>query len=332
MAGFFYPIFRVYAEARPSTLFYASGTQVLNPEFRKRNSKFPKCCRNLLLMENHQVQFQLIQRQRAARQPQGNAEIILHLTDELVRILQIQADERILLLGLDEIRFTRSLSAAGKVEQFQQFVPESLLGEARFPRICMAVEPVSFSLIPKELFDVAAAGDLLRLAGNWAEQDGIFFEEVHPGIILVFSPGKEWLNYATEIFDTSEIRWTTSFSGMLRYAASMEEDALLACIGPASMHAFGKRAGRLEFFNRFNFRNEQDLLYYVLLSMEQSGLDPEVSPVKLCGSIMPGSAGFEKISRFVGNISFAMPPELLSELPPSSGIRHPQFFDLLSLL
>lgn len=297
----------------------------------KRNSQFPNCCRNLALMENQQLQFQLIQRQRAARQVPGNAEIILHLTEEVVRILQVQGDERIL-VGLDEIRFTRSLSAAGKVEQFRQFVPESLLGESRFPRISLAAEPVSFSLIPKELFDADAAGNLLQLAGNWEKEDGVFFEEVHPGIMLVFSPGKEWLNYAAEIFDSSEIRWTTSFSGMLRYAAGMEEDALLACIGPSSMHAFGKRGGKLAFCNRFSFRNEQDLLYYFLLSMEQSGLDPETSPVKLCGSIMPGSAGFEKINRFAGNISFAMPSEFPTELPPSSGIRHPQFFDLLSLL
>jgi hypothetical protein len=285
-------------------------------------------------MEVLQPQYHIVQRQRATQMPmESSGDIVLQINNDGIRILLTGGNDG-RLLGLDEIRFTRSLNGAGKVEQFRHFVAGSLLAEARFPRVRIAVEPVSYSLVPRQLFSEEAAPLLLELAGNWRPQDGLFYENLHPEMVLVFSPGEQWLEYTGEIFDASEICWTSSFSGMLQFAcgSGMEENALLACIGPETIHCFGKKDGSLRYFNRFCFRNEQDLLYYFLLGLEQSGLDPETAPVSLCGSIMSGSAGFEKISRYAGNIRFALPAEVPSDLPPASGIRHPQYFDLLSLL
>ena len=285
-------------------------------------------------MEILQQHYHIIQRQRAATSPAaGETEIILQVTEDGVRILQFIPDNQ-LLSGLDEIRFTRRLGPEEKMEQFRLFIPESLLSEASFSRIHLAADPPAFSLIPELLFSEESAGSLLELAGNFNPEDGIFHEKIGPDMVLVFSSGRWWNDWARGIFQDSEISRTCNFSGLLTYASGglPEEDALLAHIGPSTMHAFGRKNGNLCFFNRFAFRNEQDLLYYFLLSMEQSGLDPENSPVYLCGSIMSGSAGFEKISRYAGNLRFAIPPEVNSALPPSSGIRHPQYFDLLSLI
>ena len=280
--------------------------------------------------------YHIVQRQRSA-QLSGNgtepAEILLQILEDGIRILHIQS-QSCRLLGLDEIRFTARLSGSQKMEQFRTFIPDSLLSEESFSRITIAVEPVSFSLLPKNLFSTASAPVCLEIAGNYHPEDGIFSENIHPEMILNFSVSRVWIEWASSVFHASEINWTCNFSGLLQYAAGQlpEADALLAHIGPGTMHVFGRKNGQLCFFNRFHYQTEQDLLYFFLLAMEQSALNQESSPVFLCGSIMSGSAGFEKMNRYAGNLRFVLPPEVISVLPTSAGIRHPQYFDLLSLI
>lgn len=287
-------------------------------------------------METLQQSYHIVQRQRSAllsESEQAKAGILLQVLEDGIRILHIQLNEN-RICGLDEIRFTRILSHSEKLEQFRQFIPESLLSEAPFSRITIAVDSPSFSLCPAELFCSGLETELLGVAGNFHPEDVVHSETLADGLVLIFTVPVEWKNWATGVFLAPEVKWTSNFSGMLNYAVRdiEQEDCLLAHIGPRFMYVFGRSQNKLCFFNRFQYQTEHDLLYFFLLSMEQSGLDPEKNLVLLCGSIMSGSAGFEKISRYAGNLQFAVPSEVHSDLPPASGIRHPQYFDLLSLL
>ena len=280
--------------------------------------------------------YHIVQRQRSAQLAEiasEPAEILLQILEDGIRMIHMQPGSG-RLCGLDEIRFTGRLSGSQKMEQFRNFIPDSLLSEASFSRITIAVEPVSFSLLPKNLFSTESAPVCLEIAGNFQSSDVLFSEYLHPEMMLDFSVSREWTEWASGVFHASEINWSCNFSGLLQFAAGQmpEEDALLAHIGPGTMHVFGRKNGQLCFFNRFRYQTEQDLLYFFLLAMEQSALNQESSPVFLCGSIMSGSAGFEKMNRYAGNLRFVLPPEVISVLPTSAGIRHPQYFDLLSLI
>jgi hypothetical protein len=287
-------------------------------------------------MEVQSLQYHIVQRQRSADWEQhklAGGEVFLQLMEDGLRLLY-RLPEKGSLCGLDEIRFTRNLSPAGKLAQFRHFIPESLLSEAQFERITLALDPRTFTLIPQALFSTDAAGELLQLVGDVDETDVILNEKAGDDMVLVFSVSKEWTDWAAGIFQPAEVRWTCLFSGMLHHmaAAGPEQNEMLAHVGPGRLHAMARKEGAFCFFNRYDFKTEQDLLYFFLLSMEQAGLNPEHDPVTLCGSIMSGSAGFEKLNRYAGNLQYAVSPEPDSLLPPAAGIRHPVYFDLLSLL
>jgi hypothetical protein len=279
----------------------------------------------------HQVQRQRSALRQAAASPE-NQDVILQFTEDGFRLCAFIREGNIL-CGLDEVRFTRQLSSAEKLAQLEHFLPDSLLADQPYAAITIAVEPLAFTLIPADLFSEDAARFLLEISGDGSPEDRCFSELVNAEMLLYFSVDKNWCENAAKIFSKAAIAWTCNFSGLLRFASGpMEKDGLLARIGSGYLHTFGRKDGKLCFFNRYTFRTEQDLLYYFLLSMEQTELDPEKSEVQLCGSIMTGSLGFEKISRYAGNLRFVIPEAVQSELPPSSGIRHPQYFDLLTLL
>ena len=287
-------------------------------------------------MDILQLQYHIVQKQRSAdweNHKSAGGEVFLQMLEDGLRLLyRLPASGS--LCGLDEIRFTRNLNTAEKLAQFRHFIPESLLSETEFTGITLAVDPGAFTLVPESLFDEASASDLLKLVAEVSDSEGIFHEKTGAGSVLVFSVAKEWLDWASGIFQPAELKWTCHFSGMMRHflTESSEKELVLAHIGPSRLHCFGRKDGQFCFFNRYHFKSEQDLLYFFLLALEQTGLDPENALVQLCGSIMTGSAGFEKLNRYAGNLQFAIPGETDSLLPPAAGIRHPVYFDLLSLL
>ncbi len=285
-------------------------------------------------MEVHSLQYHVVQRQRSADWEQhklAGGEVFLQMMEDGLRLLY-RLPDRGSLCGLDEIRFTRNLGPAEKLAQFRHFIPESLLSEAQFERITLALDPRSFTLIPEPLFSLDSVRELLKLTGDLSETDAVFHEKAGEDMLLVFSVAKEWTDWASGIFQQEEIRWTCLFSGMLRNMVDSLESGMLTHVGPGRLHCLASKGGKFSFFNRYDFKTEQDLLYFFLLSMEQSGLDPEHDDVTLCGSIMSGSAGFEKLSRYTGKLKFAVSSEQDSLLPPAAGIRHPVYYDLLSLL
>jgi len=286
-------------------------------------------------MEILQVQYHIVQRQRSAdweSHKKASGEVFLQVLEDGIRLVY-RLPNAGSLCGLDEIRFMRNLDTAGKVAQFRHFMPESLLSEAEFSKITIAVEPACFSLVPENLFEPTAARDVLKLAGNLSEESEVFSENSGNGAVLVFSLEKEWMDWASHIFNPAELVWTTNFSGLLNTAYLAPEGAgFISHISPSNITCIYANQGQLFFLNRFPYRSENDLLYFMLLSLEQCNLEAETHPIRLSGSILPGSAGFEKLSRYAGNLSFTVPEEVDSLLPPAAGLRHPVFFDLLCLL
>lgn len=62
--------------------------------------------------------------------------------------------------------------------------------------------------------------------------------------------------------------------------------------------------GHLQFFNSFRFQADQDLLYYLVYTANQFGLDPEQDDFWLSGLIETDSERYHLLSRYIRNIKF----------------------------
>ena len=60
----------------------------------------------------------------------------------------------------------------------------------------------------------------------------------------------------------------------------------------------------LQYFNSFQFKAPEDLLYYLIFVMEQLNLNPEETPLVLLGDTDKKSEIFELIFRYVRNVEF----------------------------
>ena len=60
----------------------------------------------------------------------------------------------------------------------------------------------------------------------------------------------------------------------------------------------------LKFFNSFSYKAAQDLIYYLLFSMEQLQLNPDQTPLMIFGEIEEDSEIYKLLYKYIRNVSF----------------------------
>jgi len=61
---------------------------------------------------------------------------------------------------------------------------------------------------------------------------------------------------------------------------------------------------KLKFFNNFAYKSASDLLYYLLFTCEQMGLNPDKIPLIISGEIEKESEVYKSLYKYIRNISF----------------------------
>jgi len=287
-------------------------------------------------MDSTPIQYSVTQKIRSAHwesRKDNPSSALIQILPEGVRIL-LSDSQKSMELALDEIQFTSTLTEQQKVEQFSRFVPSGVLAESAVTSVTIAVEPRFFSFLSVELFSIEAAENCLRLLSDIPFEFTVFHEPVGNDTILFYAVPNDWMNWAKQIFSASEVYWTCGISGLIRQALSMTpsgEKAVYAHVDTRSFIGIGIENGKLIFANCYPFKAENDLLYFLLVIMDETGLQPELAPVYLSGSILSGSSGFEKINRYFGNLRFVKNPVLPNEFPSQETLQHPYYYDLTTL-
>ena len=105
--------------------------------------------------------------------------------------------------------------------------------------------------------------------------------------------------------------------------ASIEKKNLEVCV---------LSENKLEFHNSFTTDTKEDLLYFLLFSMEQLGLSPEKTELVLLDDILKSDEKYNLLYQYVRNISFGNRPENLNFSKELESIKSHQYFCLFSQL
>jgi hypothetical protein len=152
-------------------------------------------------------------------------------------------------------------------------------------------------------------GDLDELHYNYLKPaDAYIVFPVYSEIASLYS--KKWVNtrffhQATPLID----RLLTGEDKTGKYAGiNFNEDHFDICV---------IEQGQLKYHNNFRFRNEEDLLYFVLFVFDKLELSQEETPVQLSGEIDKFSERPQRLKRYIRKLSFP-------QAPP--GFRYPASF------
>jgi hypothetical protein len=87
----------------------------------------------------------------------------------------------------------------------------------------------------------------------------------------------------------------------------------------------------LLYYNAFQFENDSDLLYFVLLAYDQFRLSPEITPLTVSGTITQDTELYQLLYRYIRTIRDARLPGNTPLTAGTEGLPEHAFFDLFSL-
>ena len=263
------------------------------------------------------------------------SEVLFQLKSGGFRVLLL-SESREEIWAFDEIQYTRNLDCALQINQMEIFAPKSFLAQATIRKVTISFDSEIFTLVPAPLFMETSMLPALSLVAEVPAGAQLFAtHHAGQGFYLVHAIPGAWKAWANQLFETSEIQWISSLSGLLDSAVqlhnSTEEAALLAHIESGLVVLIGTKAGHILYANRFEFKSENDLLYFILLALNELGLNGENGRTIISGGMLPGSLGFEKLARYIAHLEFVRHETELYVPFGFEALHHHNYFDLLSL-
>jgi len=151
--------------------------------------------------------------------------------------------------------------------------------------------------------------------------------------INIYSVPTELLNLINNSFPNTQLKSSDSIlidqlllqneSSRTKVFASIKNDILEVCIIDDN---------KLEFHNRFATDTKEDLLYFLLFTMEQLGLSPEKTDLILLDDILKSDEKYNILYEYVRSISFGKRAENLKYAEYLDSIKPHQYFCLFSQL
>jgi hypothetical protein len=163
------------------------------------------------------------------------------------------------------------------------------------------------TLVPKPMFNEDVIADYLKLNSKILKTDFITFDEIAVNeTVNVYVPYININNYIYERFGdfTYKHYSTILVEEILAIEKNASENKLYLHIEATHFEIIVTKAGNLSLYNTFEYHTVEDFIYYVLFTVEQLQLNPELIETVLLGAINPDDALYKILYKYVRHISF----------------------------
>ncbi|WP_262420297.1 DUF3822 family protein [Flagellimonas meishanensis] len=167
-----------------------------------------------------------------------------------------------------------------------------------------------FSLVPKPLFHKDELPNYLKFNAKIMANDQIAYDEIeNQDIVNVYVPYTNVNNHIFDLFGEFEFKHSGSvlISMLLNQGRMGTDPVCYVQVSKKEMEMVVISEKKLLFYNQFEYGTKEDLLYFLLFSLEQLQVDLEKIQLKLFGSIDEGDALYELCRKYIGNVSVFVP-------------------------
>ena len=93
-----------------------------------------------------------------------------------------------------------------------------------------------------------------------------------------------------------------------------------------------KRDKQLLLYNIFSTKSDEDILYYLMFSVEQFKLDPNSLKLCVAANRETNDELFKTLKRYIKNVNFAVSDKIIERTETFETIPHHYYFTLLNRL
>jgi len=200
--------------------------------------------------------------------------------------------------------FKEKLSPKKLLKKLDEIINESEINISCVISVKLIVFNKLSTLVPKNLFDEKLSLEYLKfnsklLKNDFAANDLI--EEI--GAVNVFLPFVNVNNYLIEKFGSFHYYHfsTILIKKLLKYN-TYKDSSIYANVQLNYLQILIFKNKKLQYYNNFEFKEKEDILYFTLLVMEQNKINNTKTKLLLLGDINDKSDTFKLLSKFIKNI------------------------------
>ena len=200
--------------------------------------------------------------------------------------------------------FSEKFSPKKLLKKLDLLINESKINISNVITVKLIVFNKLSALVPKNLFDENLSLDYLKfnsklLKNDYAANDLI--EEI--GAVNVFIPFVNVNNYLIEKFGSfNYYHYSTILIKKLLKFNTDKDKSVYANIQSNDFQILIFKNRSLQYYNNFEFKEKEDILYFTLFVMEQNKIDNIKTKLILLGDIKEKSDTYLLLSKFIKNI------------------------------
>ena len=232
---------------------------------------------------------------------------------------------------LKEFEFkTKGISAS--CEKIADIIASESLLQKEFYSSSLALNEFPSTLVPTPFYKEEKNREILGFNHNVYEE--ILSDKMQQmDAINIYSVPPELLNLIHKSFPNTQIKCKSSiFIEQLLLQNNSVEAKVYASVKNNILEVSVIEENKLELHNSFSIDTKEDMLYFLLFSMEQLRLSPEKTELILLDDILKSDEKYNLLYQYVRNISFGKRSENLNFSKELESIKSHQYFCLFSQL
>ncbi len=242
-------------------------------------------------------------------------------------------------LHLEEYKLENTHGFAGKIlEQIHVIYDEHHLLNAGFWKsIKLNIVNDKFTLVPSSLFIEESAREYLKFN---CDIDSIFdtvsfYRHRGSDIVNVHAADSKIVSWFKGIYPAKKIelihQTSACIEGMLQGIKDLDKKSMLISLDNSLLTVLVVENKKLQFCNTFSYKAEEDLIYFILLVIDELKIDRENDQVILFGDIEHDSEVFSRLYQYIRQLRFGTKPSNIIFSFWFDEVFDHKYFDLYSL-
>jgi len=192
-------------------------------------------------------------------------------------------------------------------EKIEQIIAQQELLQQHYSTVTICICNSINALTPKDLYKKNYGKELLGFnqilrqnedeSNDWLKSIECFNSYVIPKELKrcfdKYYPNHSWKHQSTVFIES-----------VMQHYKLNEETTIYISVQNAYFQLVVLEGRKLKFFNGYDYRSGEDIIYYILFACEQLDLNPDQIPIVIAGEIEINSEAYKFIHRYIRNISF----------------------------
>ncbi len=194
----------------------------------------------------------------------------------------------------------------------QVFEQDTTLSSLVAEKIIFAVHTNCSAIVPSPLFSKDQAKDILSLTCQLQNDSRVYDDRIKlADAHHIYAVPENFLKeVGTHFKELSLFNANTAFIESQLMLNKHHEEAIVAVnVRSGSFDLVITQGSELLFSNIFNYETSEDFIYYLLFTLEQLELNPDITEVRFYGDIDKLSSAWMVSKKYIRNVSFGEWPE-----------------------